>query len=91
MSRRGPGLDGLLSEGEEGERMASSMSGGVLSSDDASEGDDGKRETSGSKFRNWVQSELKLGRVCCSRSSCGISNRAEISSADTTRSLEGTL
>ena len=52
MSRRGPGLDGLLSEGEAGERMASSTSGGVLSNDDVSEGEDGKRERSGSKFRN---------------------------------------
>ena len=91
MSRRGPGLDGLLSEGEEGERMASSTSGGVLSNDDVSEGEGGKRERSDSKFRNWVQSELKLGRAGCDRSSRGISNKAEMSSTNPVRSLEGTL
>ena len=67
--------------------MASSTSGGVLANDDVSEGEDGKRERSSSKFRNWVQSELKLGRGCCNRSSCGISNKGEMSSTDTARSL----
>jgi len=67
------------------------MSGGVLANDEVSEGEDGKRERSGSKFRNWVQSALELGRACCNRSSCGISNKAEISSTDKATSLEGAL
>jgi len=60
--------------------MASSISGGVLADDDASEGEGGKRERSGSKFRNSVQSEPKVGSVDRSRSSCGISNKAGKSS-----------
>jgi len=91
MSRRGPGLEGPQLEGEGGERMASSTSGGVLANEDNSEGEDGKRERSGSKFKNWVQSELKLGSSDCNRSSFGISNKAEMSSAYAVRPLNGAL
>ena len=56
------------------ERMASSAKGGVLADDDKSEGEGGKRERSGSRFRNSLQSESKLGSSDCSRSSCGISS-----------------
>ena len=71
--------------------MASSTSGGVLADDDVSEGENEKRERSGSKFKNWVQSELELGRAGCNRSSCGISNEVEMTSTGTTRSPVGTL
>jgi len=58
------------------------MSDGVLADDGASEGEEGKRERSDSKFRNSVQSELKVGSVGGNRSSCGISNQAEKSSIE---------
>ena len=77
--------------GEEGERVASSMSGGVLADDDTSEGEDGKRERSGSKFRNSVQSGPKVGSFGCDRSSCGISNKAEKSSMRETGSVIGAV
>jgi len=80
ISRARPGLEGSLQKGEEGERVASSTSGGVSVDDDASEGEDGKRERSGSRFRNSVQSESKVRSVGCNRSICGISNKAEKSS-----------
>ena len=54
-SRRAPGLQGLLEGEEEGERIASSTRGGVLADDDASEGEGGNSDNSGSKFRNSVQ------------------------------------
>lgn len=54
MPGRRYGLEGSLSG--EGERMVSSTSGGVLANDDADEGEYGKSEKSGSKFRNSVQS-----------------------------------
>ena len=62
--------------------MTSSMSGGVLADDDVSEGEEGKREKSESKFRNSVQSGLKVGRVGGNKSSCGISNQAEKASIE---------
>lgn len=63
--------------------MASSTSGGVLANDDdASDGEEGKRERSGSKFRNSVQSQLKVGSADCNISSCGMSNKAENPSRD---------
>jgi len=49
--------------------MASLTSGGVLSGDDAGGGEDGKKEGSGSKFRNSVQSQSKVGSPGCNRSS----------------------
>jgi len=49
--------------------MASSTSGGVLANDDANDGEYGKREKSGSQFRNSVQSESKVGRPGCNKSS----------------------
>ena len=64
MSRNGSGLEGSLSEGEEGERMASSTSGGVLAKDDVGE-ENGKSDRSGSKFRNSVQSQSKVGSSGC--------------------------
>ena len=45
--------------------MASSISGGVLASDDVGEGEYGKSEISGSKFRNSVQSQSKIGSPGC--------------------------
>ena len=74
---RGSGLDGSLSVGEEGERMTSSTSGGVLVDDGASEGEGGKKERSFSKFRNSVQLASKVGGVVCNSSSPGISNRVD--------------
>ena len=68
MPGRESGLEGSLPEREEGERMASSTSGGVLANDDASEGEYGKSERSGSRFRNSVQSESKAGSPGCDRS-----------------------
>lgn len=81
VSRRGSGLEGPLSGGE-GERVASSTSGGVFSNKGTREGE-GKGGRSGSKFKNSVQSESKVRCDDCNRSSCGISNRAENSSNDT--------
>ena len=56
------------------------MSDGVLADDDMSEGGDEKRDNSGPKFKNSVQSEPEVGSGGCNRSSRGISNRAEKSS-----------
>lgn len=64
------------------------MSEGVLVDDDKSEGEDGKGEKSGSKFRNSVQSEVKVGSADCNKSSCGISNKAEKSPGDPVTSAE---
>ena len=63
--------------------MASSKSGGVLANDGE------KMERSGSKFRNSLQSEVRICGVGCSRSSCGISNRTEKSSVCPERSGRG--
>ena len=49
--------------------MTSSTSGGVLANDDADEGEYGKSEKSGSKFRNSVQSVSNVGSPGCDRSS----------------------
>lgn len=49
--------------------MTSSTRGGVPASDDAGEGEGGKRERSGSKFKNSTQSVSKVGRSDCNRSS----------------------
>ena len=70
------GLGATSQEGE-GERMASSMSNGVLADDDVSDGGGKKREKSGSKFRNSVQSEPEVGGGGCNRSNWGTSNKAE--------------
>lgn len=59
--------------------MASSTSGGVFADDDEREGEKGKKENSGSKFRNSVQSQSKMGGVGGNRSSCGISNKGKSS------------
>ena len=63
--------------------MASSTRGGVLANDETREGEGGKMGRSDSKFRNSVQSELKVGspNPDCTRSSCGGSNRVDKSSA----------
>lgn len=87
---KGSGLEGPLSGREEGERMASSTSGGVLADDGGSKGEGWERVRSGSKFRNSLQSELKEGRTGCSRSSCVISNKAVKASSDTATVAEGT-
>lgn len=60
-SQKGSGLEGPLSRREGGERVASSTRGGVPANDDASDGEGWKRERSGSKFRNSLQSESKEG------------------------------
>ena len=57
--------------------MASPKSGGVLVNDGTTEGEHRKAGRSGSKFRNSVQSGLKVESAGCSISSCGISNKAE--------------
>ena len=69
--------------------MASSARDGVLVDDGMSEGEGGKGERSGSKFRNSLQSESKVGTSDCSISSCGISNKLEKSASDATGSMVG--
>ena len=49
--------------------MVSSTNGGVLANDDARDGEYGKRDELGSKFRNSDQSESKVGSPGCDRSS----------------------
>ena len=51
------------------------MSGGVLVDDGERVGDGWKKENSGSKFRNSVQSRSKVGGVGGNGLSCGISNK----------------
>ena len=89
MSRKEPKLEGSP-EGEGGERMTSSTSGGVLANDDAGE-EYGESDRSGSKFKNSIQSRSKVGSPGCSRSSWGISNKAEKASAGVVTSTEDAL
>ena len=49
--------------------MELSTSGGVLTNDDADEGEYGKSEKSGSKFKNSVQSVSKVESPDCDRQS----------------------
>jgi hypothetical protein len=91
VSGRGSGLEGSLSGDREGERVMSSTSDGVLVNDGTDDGEDDKREGSGSKFRNSVQSASKVESAGCNRSSSGISNKAEKSSPGIAMSTEDAL
>ena len=63
------GLKGSLSKEEEGERIVSSTSDGVLANDGISEGEGERGKRSDSKFRNSVQSVLKTGNAGCNEPS----------------------